>query len=99
LSDLKELITEKGVTLIILGLPRSLDDTLGPRALEIQELAKQIQKSCSIPVECYDESFTTREAENFLVNELDVSRKKRKQIRDSLAACLLLKAYMESHPL
>ena len=98
ISDLKNLIREKSVNLIVLGLPKSLDGTLGPRALESQKLGEKIRKECGIEVELYDESFTTRDAEEILIGEFDLSREKRKKVRDSLAACLLLKSYMESHP-
>lgn len=95
IQDLKKIIREKSVSRIVLGLPRSLDGTLGPKALEIQQLGEQIQKECSVKVDLYDESFTSKDAEDILIHELDVSRKKRKEIRDSLAACLILQRYME----
>ena len=97
LAALKEIILEKSVQRILVGLPKSLDDTLGPAALECQNLAEAIRKECGVEVALYDERFTTREAESFLVNELDVSRKRRKELIDSLAACILLRAYMNEN--
>ena len=95
IPELKKIMAEKSVELLLLGLPVSLDDTLGPRALEIQKLAQTLRAECGTPVELADERFTTRAAEDFLVQELDVSRAKRKEIRDSMAAALLLKSYLE----
>jgi putative Holliday junction resolvase len=98
ISDLKKMIRERSVGLILMGVPRSLDGTLGREAIEIQKLSDRIRKECRIEVRLHDESFTTRAAEEILIKEFDLSRKKRKNVRDSLAACLILKSYMESGP-
>lgn len=94
LARLKDIVKEKGVEKIVLGLPLSLDGSLGPKARECQNLARKIEDACGVPVDLEDESFTSREADEILIEELDVSRKKRKEARDSLSACLILKSYL-----
>ena len=94
LSDLKKIIEERSVGIVIVGLPRSLDGTLGPKAAQCRKLARQIEEECGVSVSLFDESFTTRDAEEILVRDLNLSRAKRKEVIDSMAACLILKYYM-----
>jgi len=94
LARMKDIVKEKGVEKVVLGLPRSLDGSLGVKARECQNLARKIEEACGVPVDLEDESFTSREADEILIQELGVSRKKRKEARDSLAACLILKSYL-----
>ena len=94
LTRLKLIIVEKGVEKAVVGLPISLDGTLGVKARACQNMAKKIEDFCHVPVELEDESFTSREAEEILTVELGLSRKKRKEARDSMAACLILKSYL-----
>jgi len=79
-----------------MGLPRSLDGSIGPAAVECQNIARKIEVNCNVGVELQDESFTSREADQILIEEMGVSRKKRKEARDSLAACLILKSYLSN---
>lgn len=96
IREIKKVIEEKSVSFVVVGLPRSLDGHLGPKAVECQKIAERIRHECHIRVELYDESFTTKEAEEFLIGQLDLSRKKRKEIKDSLSASLLLRSYMSA---
>ncbi len=96
LEQLGKLIQEKSVELVVLGLPKSLDGTLGPKAMECERIAEKIRKNCLIRVHLQDERFTTREAEDFLIHELNLSREKRKKVKDSLAACIILQHYLRS---
>lgn len=98
LCDLKAIIAERSVGRVILGWPRSLDDSSGPAARQCENLAAEIKRECGVPVVLYDERFTTRDAEEILIREFDMSRKKRKEVRDSLAACLMLRSYLDSNP-
>ena len=96
IQDLKKIVEEKGVNLIVAGLPVSLNGALGPKALECKKFADKIQKELKKEVTLFDESFTTQDAEEILIGELNVSRKKRRKLKDSLAACILLESYMNS---
>jgi len=96
LSELVRVAGEKSVRRIVVGLPKSLDGTLGPKARECTNFADQLGVESGLPVELFDERFTTAEAERILIEELDVSRERRKHVRDSLAACLLLESYLKA---
>ena len=97
LKSLKQICAEKSVDHIIFGLPQNLDDSLGLQALRYQKIAGMLEQALKIPIEMFDERYSTKEALDILIEEMDVSRKKRREIQDSLAASLLLKSYMESH--
>lgn len=94
--ELKKIVLEKSVELILFGLPKSLDDSIGAKARDYVKLSEKLQKVLAIEVKLVDERFSSRESEAFLIEELDMSREKRKKMRDSLSACLLLKSYLSS---
>jgi putative holliday junction resolvase len=94
LKQLKSIVEEKRVEKIVLGLPRSLDGTLGPQALKCQKFGEDLKSALDVHVELEDESFTSRQADDILINELGLSREKRKDLKDSLAACLILKSHL-----
>ena len=93
---MKEIIKEKSVDLIVLGLPKRTDDSLGPEAQRVMEFGKLLEKECGIRLKLFDESYTTKEADEILIKDFNLSRKKRKEVKDSLAACLILNSYMRS---
>lgn len=95
-AGVRRVAEEKSARRIVVGLPKSLDDTLGPKARECRNFAEQLGEASGLPVDLFDERFTTAEAERILVEQLDLSREKRKRVRDSLAACLLLESYLKS---
>ena len=96
LFKLKSVAVEKDAGMIVLGLPKSPDGSLGRKAKECENLAKKIKKGLGLPVHLEDESFTSREAEEILIRDMNLSRKKRKKVKDSLSACLILKSYLSS---
>ena len=94
LFKLKSVAVEKEVGIIVLGLPRNPDGSSGPKAKECENLAEKIKKELGLPVHLEDESFTSREADEILIRDLNLSRQKRKKVKDSLSACLILKSYL-----
>ena len=94
IRGLKNIIEEKEVRWVLLGLAKKMDGTLGPVGEACLKLADQLKKECNVEVKFLDEAFTSREAEEILVGELNVSREKRKNLKDSLSACLLLRGYL-----
>ena len=91
---LKTLVEEYEVQGIVLGLPKNMNNTLGPRACETMEFQKKLETYLNMKVELQDERLTTVEATNYLLTA-DVSRKKRKQKVDSLAANIILQTYLD----
>lgn len=85
----------EGVDLIIVGLPRSLDGSLGTMAEAAREFAKRVEAISALPVRMVDERFTTTAAERTLL-EGGVRRARRKQVIDKVAAAILLEGYLEA---
>ncbi|WP_019242696.1 MULTISPECIES: Holliday junction resolvase RuvX [Bacillus] len=92
---LKELINEYEVTKAVVGLPKNMNGTIGPRGEICQEFAKNFERKFKIPVVLWDERLTTMAAERVLL-EADVSRGKRKKVIDKMAAVMILQGYLDS---
>ncbi|MCY9592676.1 Holliday junction resolvase RuvX [Paenibacillus chitinolyticus] len=95
LDHLRRLIGEYEVTEIVVGLPKNMNGSIGPRGELSQEFAAQLTETFNLPVRMWDERLTTVSATRTLL-EADVSRKKRKQVVDKIAAVLILQGYMDS---
>lgn len=93
---LDRLIQEYGVKEVVVGLPRNMNGTLGPRGEACQALAEQIEQRYSLPVHLWDERLSTAAVERTLI-DADLSRKKRKQVVDQLAATWILQGYMDAN--
>lgn len=94
LSRLQELIEAYGVGEIVVGLPKNMNGTVGPRAKQCQAFASSVYERLRLPVVLWDERLTTSAAEKTLISA-DVSRKKRKKVVDKLAASLILQSYLD----
>ncbi len=93
-SKISEVIKEKNVDLIVFGLPKNMNGTLGPQAAKVQEFAKKIEEISKLPVDFEDERLSTVRAEQILL-EADTSRAKRKKSIDRLAAVIFLQSYLD----
>jgi putative Holliday junction resolvase len=94
LEALRKLIYEYKPSEILVGIPYHADSTVGKRGREILKFAEEIKKVFPIPVEFWDESFSTASAEQVLL-EADLSRRKRKKVIDKMAAVFILEEYLE----
>lgn len=92
---LQDLCQEMEVEKLVVGFPRNMNGTIGPRALQTQEFAEQLKACVNLPVEYWDERLTTKIAERVLI-EADVSRRKRRQVIDKMAAMSILQNYLDS---
>lgn len=92
-----ELVEQYQVEKIVIGLPKNMNNTAGPRAEASLRYGKRLEKRLTIPITFHDERLTTMQAERMLVEEGNVSRKKRKQVIDKLAAVMILQNYLELH--
>lgn len=95
LSRLKEIIREKEVELILIGMPRNMDGSYGPAALKVQEFAAVLKDAITLPIKTLDERLTTVQAQRFLIQG-NVRREKRKEKVDKTAAAILLQGYLDS---
>lgn len=95
LGFLADLVRREMVSTIVLGLPLNMNGSCGEMARAVQDFADELRRVCNVPVVLFDERLTTSEAERVLV-QADISRKKRRNLRDGLAAVLILQGYLDS---
>lgn len=89
------LVKERGVTLVVAGLPLTLRGEAGPQSAKVSEFVEVLKRRLQVKVEMWDERLTTREAERVLI-EGDMSRARRKEIIDQMAAVLILQNYLDA---
>jgi putative Holliday junction resolvase len=92
---LKEIIREKEVELILIGMPRNMDGSYGPAALKVQEFIAVLKDKVAVPIQTWDERLTSAQAQRFLIQG-GVRRQDRKQKVDKTAAAILLQSYLDS---
>lgn len=90
-----ELVKEYDVTEFVVGFPKNMNNTVGPRGEASENYKKLLEETFGFPVKLWDERLTTMAAERMLI-EADVSRKKRKQVIDKMAAVMILQGYLDS---
>jgi putative Holliday junction resolvase len=94
LQRLHQLIDQYQVEAIVVGLPKNMNNTLGPQAEEVLVFKDELAKTVSQPIHLWDERLTTASAHRSLL-EADVSRAKRKAVVDKIAATLILQGFMD----
>ena len=90
---ISDLVSIHEVERVIIGLPISLDGSLGTQAEKVQKFAKRLEHVIDVPIEFQDERFTTAEAEEIL-RELGKDAREQKELIDEVAAVLILKDYL-----
>ena len=95
LARIKELVDEYEVELIVLGLPKNMNNSLGERAQKSEEFAEMIRKRTGLDVVMWDERLTTVAAHNAML-EADISRAKRAKVVDKVAAVFILQGYLDA---
>ncbi|MFA0760341.1 MAG: hypothetical protein HZLCBSQH_000435 [Candidatus Fervidibacterota bacterium] len=93
--QIAQLAPKLRVTQIVVGLPRRTDARESEMERKVKAFAEKLRQAVSVPVVLFDERFTTRIAEQVLL-EADLPRRKRKQVRDRLSAVILLQSYLDS---
>ena len=94
LARLNELINEKEVELILIGMPRNMDGSYGPAAQKVEEFVEALKGLVSVPVKLWDERLTSAQANRVLIQG-NVRRDKRKEKVDAMAAAILLQSYLD----
>ena len=96
-SCLEELITiikENKIEALVLGLPKNMNNTLGPRAEETIKFKELLESNINLPINLEDERLTTKSAESLLIMG-NTSRKKRKKVIDKVAATIILQSFLD----
>lgn len=95
ITRLSELVSEYKVDQFVVGLPKNMNNSEGPRAEASKHFGDLIKERFGLPVDYQDERLTTVQAERMLVEQADISRIKRKKVIDKLAAQLILQNYLD----
>ena len=93
IPKVKEIVEEYKVDAIVLGYPKNMDNSVGYKAKLSEEFKQKLENEINIPVYLQDERLSTKEATDLLIKN-DTSRKKRKKVIDSMAACIILETYL-----
>lgn len=94
-DEIGEIIREYNVEKIVVGLPKNMNGTIGPRGEASKNFGEKLAEKFQIPVVYWDERLSTKFAERTLL-EADLSRKKRKKVIDKMAAVMILQGYLDS---
>lgn len=93
-ARLAELIEERSVRGIVLGLPRNMDGSEGPRAQASRAFARNCEEAFALPLLLWDERWSTQSAEAAMIGQ-DMSRAKRAEAIDSHAAAIILQGAID----
>lgn len=94
MDKLVEIIQEYKVDTVVIGLPKNMNGSIGPSGERSQDFANTLSERVSCTIKLWDERLTTVAAERMLISA-DVSRKKRKQVIDKMAAVMILQGYLD----
>jgi len=94
-TRLKDLIKEKEVELILVGMPRNMDGSYGEAAAKVREFVVALKEAVAVPIRTWDERLTSAQANRLLV-QANVRRGDRKGVVDKTAAAILLQSYLDS---
>ncbi|WP_461219283.1 Holliday junction resolvase RuvX [Lapidilactobacillus salsurivasis] len=97
MKRLKKLVADYQVTGFVLGLPKNMNNTSGPRVAKTKAYGDRLLHKFGLPVDYQDERLSTVQAERMLIEEGNVSRKKRKEVIDKLASVVILQNYLDAH--
>ena len=96
-ARLRELISERPVALVLVGMPRNMDGSYGPAAAKVKEFMGRLAGEVSAPVRSWDERLTSVQA-NKVLTQAGIRGGKRREKVDATAAAILLQSYLDSLP-
>lgn len=91
---IRELVEECEAEIVVVGMPTSLDGSVGPAARRTLKELRRLRERLEVPVETYDERFTTVSAHN-LLREAEVGGRRRREVVDATAAAVMLQAWLD----
>ena len=94
IEPLKEIIDREEIGILVLGLPKNMNNSLGTRAMITLEFKEMLESNFSLPVIMEDERLTSVISNNILINA-NMSRNKRKKKVDGMAAEIILQGYLD----
>ena len=96
LSELQAIIKEKEIGAIVMGLPLQMNGAEGDIATEVRRFAGVLEDTFHLPILLWDERLSSSAMENFLIKEVDLSRKKRAKVLDASAAAYILQGALDA---
>lgn len=96
ISELKKIIAEKEIGAIVMGLPLQMNGEEGEIAAEVHKFAAVLTETFNMPLLLWDERLSSSAMENFLIKEVDLSRKKRAKVLDASAAAYILQGALDA---
>lgn len=94
IDRIKELVEENDVNLIVVGLPRNMNNTIGPQAMRVISFVDLLKKQVDVEIVYEDERMTTIQSEAVLM-DMEVRRENRKKYIDKIAATFILQTYLD----
>ncbi len=94
-EQLFKIMDGRNVSALIIGLPLNMDGTEGPRAQSCRAFARNLERFRPVNVAFQDERLSTTAVERFLINELDLTRKRRADVVDRTAAAWILQGALD----
>jgi len=94
LYEVRSLVNELEADAIVLGFPKNMNNTIGPKGELSLDFKTKLEEILSIPIILQDERLTTKSATDVLIGS-NVSRKNRKKVVDSIAATIILQTYLD----
>lgn len=94
LNEVEQVVKDQNIELIVLGFPKNMNNSVGEKGMLSIAFKERLEERLKIPVELEDERLTTVLAQNMLIKS-DVSRKKRKQVVDKIAATIILQGFLD----
>lgn len=94
LDEVQGLVNELGIDAIVLGFPKNMNNSIGPKGELSLDFKSKLEERLTIPIYLEDERLTTVTANNVLISG-NVSRKDRKKVVDSIAATIILQSYLD----
>ena len=94
-ARLRVLIAAEGVGGLIIGLPLDMDGTEGPRCQSVRQFAENLLEHVDLPIAFWDERLSTKAVERVLIKEADMTRKRRAEVIDKMAAAYILQGALD----
>lgn len=93
-AQLQKLVVERRVQVLVVGLPYSMDGSIGPQAKKVQRYAKGLSQSLELPLEYIDERLTSVQAEQIL-RDANIAPSRNKAMIDAIAAAIILQQWLD----
>lgn len=94
-AELQKIVAKEGVAALVLGLPVNMDGTEGPRCQATRAFARNFSQLLPLPIALWDERMSTMAVQRMMTDEADLSRARRAELVDKLAASYILQAYLD----